>query len=79
MVFLVILINYIFGYFIVMYFISYGDITPRGKATRIFAVLWTLCGIVIISVCTSTITTSLTEVYAINTKQMLYGSKVSLL
>ena len=53
----------------------YGDIAPRGVPGRLFAIVWILCGLVIIAIFTSVVTTSLTVV-TLSTTKNLYGSMV---
>ena len=55
--------------------IRYGDRSPRSIPARIFAVAWTLTGLVIIGVLVGAIASSLTSV-TVDHPIMLYGSKV---
>ena len=55
---------------------SYGDIAPVGLPGRIFAIFWSLSGLIIIGIFTGVIATSLTVV-SMETNVKLYGAKVS--
>ncbi|XP_031573116.1 uncharacterized protein LOC116307107 isoform X2 [Actinia tenebrosa] len=64
--------------FVSMTTVGYGDRIPKSFAGRSFAVCWTLTGIVIISVATSSLTTTLTEI-TVKSEKRLYGAKVAAL
>ena len=54
---------------------SYGDRYPRSIGGRLFAVMWILVGMVIISIFTAALTSSLTTL-SLETKVKLPGAKV---
>ncbi|XP_048586559.1 uncharacterized protein LOC5521005 [Nematostella vectensis] len=56
--------------------VGYGDRSPKTVGARLFAIIWTLYGLVLISFITSAITTSLTSV-TMATEIMLYGTDVA--
>ena len=56
-------------------FFRYGDRAPLSHKGRSFAMLWTLTGLVIISLTMAMITTALTSI-TLQSKIKLYGSKV---
>ena len=60
---------------VVVSFLRYGDRSPRGYAARVFAIVWVLVGLVVISITTGVITTSLTAI-TLSTDVKLYGAKV---
>ncbi|XP_028409023.1 uncharacterized protein LOC114531609 [Dendronephthya gigantea] len=64
--------------FVTMTTVGYGDRSPRGYAARVFAIVWVLVGLVIISITTGVITTSLTAI-TLSTDLRLYGAKVGAL
>ena len=53
----------------------YGDIAPVGIPGRLFAIMWVLTGLIIISIFTGVITTALT-VSSLSTSMKLYGLSV---
>ena len=55
----------------------YGDRIPRGIHSKLFGIVWIACGLVIIALLMSFITTSLT-MDIIKSDIPVYGSKVSL-
>ena len=55
---------------------SYGDRYPRSMGGRLFAVMWILVGMVIISIFTAALTSSLTTL-SLETQVKLPGAKVS--
>lgn len=61
--------------FISMTTVGYGDRYPRSIGGRLFAVMWILVGMVIISIFTAALTTSLTTL-SLETKVKLPGAKV---
>jgi hypothetical protein len=62
-------------YYLRVFSYRYGDRSPRGYAARVFAILWVLVGLVVISITTGVITTSLTAI-TLSTDLQLYGAKV---
>ena len=54
----------------------YGDRAPRSFIARIFAFIWVLIGLVIISIFTATVTTSLTAL-SLSNDVTIYGKTVS--
>ena len=57
-------------------FCRYGDRVPRGIHSKLFGIVWITCGLVIIALVMSFITTSLT-MDIIKSDIPVYGSKVS--
>lgn len=57
---------------------SYGDRAPKSIPGRIFCIIWTLTGLVLISVLVGTIASSLTTA-VVEKEVMLYGTEVSLI
>lgn len=55
----------------------YGDRSPRSIPARIFGIIWTLIGLVIISVLVGALSTTLTSV-TVEHPIILYGSKVTM-
>ncbi|XP_048579794.1 uncharacterized protein LOC5501224 isoform X1 [Nematostella vectensis] len=55
--------------------VGYGDRSPVSYSGRIFAVSWTLTGIIIVSLATGVLTTSLTEI-TLKSKSRIYGTKI---
>ena len=55
----------------------YGDHCPRSIPARVFGIIWTLIGLVIISILIGAIASSLTYVN-VNKPAILYGAKVFL-
>lgn len=55
---------------------SYGDRSPTRFTSRLFAIIWTLYGMVLVSIITSAVTTSLTTV-TVETTKKIYGLPVS--
>lgn len=53
----------------------YGDSCPRSFSARIFGIMWTLTGLVIISILIGAIASSLTSV-VVEQPITLYGTKV---
>eukprot|EP00794_Sanderia_malayensis_P018225 gene18225-20043_t len=64
--------------FVTMTTVGYGDIAPVGVPGRLFAIMWVLTGLVIISIFTGVITTAL-NVNTLTTDIKLYGTKVGAL
>jgi len=64
--------------FVTMTTVGYGDIAPVGIPGRIFAIMWVLTGLIIISIFTGVITTALT-VSSLSTSLKLYGTSVGAL
>lgn len=65
---------------IMMIFFSadrYGDRSPRSIPARIFAIIWTLAGLVIIGILVGGVASSLTSV-TVAQSIILYGAKVRL-
>lgn len=58
-----------------LYVNRYGDRSPRSVPARIFGIMWTLTGLVIISILIGAIASSLTSV-TVEQSIMLYGAKV---
>ena len=58
-------------------FFRYGDRCPRGVPARLFAITWTLCGLVVIAILTGKIATVLTDFGYAGPYISLYGTKVS--
>ena len=58
------------------FFNSYGDRAPKSVAGRIFGIIWTLIGLVIIGILIGAIASSLTSV-TVHKDVILYGTKVS--
>lgn len=56
-------------------FYSYGDCYPKSVGGRLFAVMWILVGMCIISIFTAALTSSLTAL-SLETKVNLPGAKV---
>lgn len=54
---------------------SYGDRYPKSVGGRLFAVLWILMGMCIISILTATLTSSMTT-FSLEAKVKLPGTKV---
>ena len=65
-------------YYIPTYFPRYGDRSPKAIPARVFAIVWILIGLVIISITTGVIATSLTAI-TLSTDLQLYGAKVRVL
>ncbi|KAK2552520.1 Cubilin [Acropora cervicornis] len=61
--------------FVTMTTVGYGDRSPRGPASRIFAIFWVLIGLVITSIFTGVVTTSLTAI-TLSTDVKIYGTKI---
>ncbi|KAL9960831.1 hypothetical protein ACROYT_G034336 [Oculina patagonica] len=61
--------------FISMTTVGYGDRSPRSIPARIFGIMWTLTGLVIISILIGAIASSLTSV-TVEQSIMLYGLKI---
>lgn len=61
--------------FIAILFYSYGDRAPKSIPARIFGIIWTLTGLVIISILVGAIASSLTTV-TVEQDIMLYGTEV---
>ncbi|XP_057309219.1 uncharacterized protein LOC130647392 [Hydractinia symbiolongicarpus] len=61
--------------YITMTTVGYGDIAPRGIPGRIFAVIWIMGGLVIISIITGAISTALT-IASLTNIENLYGAKL---
>ena len=57
-------------------FARYGDRAPKTIPARIFGIIWTLTGLVIISILIGAIASSLTTV-TVEKEIMLYGTEVS--
>ena len=55
----------------------YGDRAPKSIIGRIFGIMWTLTGLVIVSILIGAITSSLTSV-TVERDVMLYGTEVNL-
>ncbi|XP_031568614.1 uncharacterized protein LOC116303242 isoform X2 [Actinia tenebrosa] len=64
--------------FVSMTTVGYGDRAPRSFLGRVFAVMWILLGICIVSIFTATLTTSLTTI-SLDTKRSVTGSKIGVL
>ncbi|XP_065070746.1 uncharacterized protein LOC135695552 [Rhopilema esculentum] len=64
--------------FVTMTTVGYGDIAPVGVPGRLFAIMWVLTGLIIISIFTGVITTALT-VNSLSTSVNMYGTKVGVL
>ncbi|KAJ7390409.1 hypothetical protein OS493_025666 [Desmophyllum pertusum] len=62
--------------FVTMTTLGYGDRVPRGIHSKLFGIVWITCGLVIIALVMSFITTSLT-MDIIKSDIPVYGSKVS--
>ena len=68
--------------FLILFFLfiplfnSYGDRAPKSVAGRIFGIIWTLTGLVIIGILVGAIASSLTSV-TVQKDITLYGTKVS--
>lgn len=58
--------------------VGYGDRSPKGYAARVFAIVWILVGLVVISITTGVITTSLTAI-TLSTDVKLYGARLGAL
>lgn len=56
--------------------LRYGDLTPRGTLSRIFAIMWMLIGMVNLAIFTGALTTAITASQVYNDPQM-YGVDVS--
>ena len=63
---------------IAILFCSYGDRAPKSIPARIFGIIWTLTGLVIISILVGAIASSLTSV-TVEQDIMLYGTEVRLI
>ncbi|XP_078343113.1 uncharacterized protein LOC144628876 isoform X2 [Oculina patagonica] len=61
--------------FVSMTTVGYGDRSPRSIPARIFAIMWTLTGLVIIGILIGAIASSLTSV-TVDHSIILYGSKI---
>ncbi|XP_001638933.2 uncharacterized protein LOC5519017 [Nematostella vectensis] len=61
--------------YISMTSVGYGDRSPVKVSSRLFAIIWTLAGLVLTSLLTGSIATSLTTA-AVSTEVILYGAKV---
>lgn len=57
-------------------FVRYGDRVPRAIHSKLFGIVWITCGLIIIALVMSFITTSLT-MDIIKSDIPVYGSKVS--
>ena len=55
----------------------YGDRSPRSIPARIFSIIWTLTGLVIIGILVGAVASSLTSV-TVDHSIILYGAKVCL-
>lgn len=55
----------------------YGDRSPRSIPARIFSIIWTLTGLVIIGILIGAVASSLTSV-TVDHSIILYGAKVCL-
>ena len=55
----------------------YGDLTPKGIAARLHAIIWILIGIINLSILTGALTTALTAV-TVYDNTLIYGVKVSI-
>lgn len=63
------------SFYFFFFLCSYGDRYPRSIGGRLFAVMWILVGMVIISIFTAALTSSLTTL-SLETKVKLPGTKV---
>ena len=61
--------------FVCIFVNRYGDRSPRSIPARILGIIWTLIGLVIISVLVGALATTLTSV-TVEQPIILYGSKV---
>lgn len=61
----------------ISYFRSYGDLTPRSKPARVFAMVWMIVGVVVLALLSGKLATSLIATQARDTT--LYGKEVYLL
>ena len=61
--------------FVCLFVNRYGDRSPRSIPARILGIIWTLIGLVIISVLVGALATALTSV-TVEQPIILYGSKV---
>ncbi|KAJ7374219.1 hypothetical protein OS493_007293 [Desmophyllum pertusum] len=57
--------------------VGYGDRCPRGVLSRVFAIAWTMCGLVIIAILTGKIATVLTDFGYAGPYISLYGAEVA--
>lgn len=64
--------------FVSMTTVGYGDRAPRSFIARVFAFIWVLIGLVIISIFTATVTTSLTAL-SLSNDVTIYGKTVATL
>jgi len=55
----------------------YGDRCPRWVLSRVFAIAWTMCGLVVIAILTGKIATALTDFGYTGPYIPLYGAEVS--
>ncbi|XP_001623142.2 uncharacterized protein LOC5501884 isoform X2 [Nematostella vectensis] len=62
--------------FITMTTLGYGDRFPKGYHSKLFAIVWITCGLVIVALLMSFITTSLTA-EIVGSKTMVYGTKIA--
>lgn len=60
-----------------LFLFRYGDRSPRSIPARIFAIIWTLAGLVIIGILVGGVASSLTSV-TVDQSIILYGAKVRL-
>ena len=65
-----------FKIFVCIFVNRYGDRSPRSIPARIFGIIWTLIGLVMISVLVGALATTLTSV-TVEQPIILYGSKVN--
>lgn len=70
-----VILNLIF-FPVIPLFNSYGDRAPKSVAGRIFGIIWTLIGLVIIGILVGAIASSLTSV-TVQKDITLYGTKAS--
>lgn len=68
--------KYNYHIFYPLLFYRYGDRSPRSIPARIFGIVWTLTGLVIIGILVGAIASSLTSVN-VQKDITLYGTKVS--
>ncbi len=61
----------------ISYFCSYGDLTPRAKLARLFAIIWIIVGIISSSLLCGKLSTALTVTKVKD--NTLYGQEVCLL
>jgi hypothetical protein len=57
---------------------SYGDRSPRTTLGRLFAITWTLTGLVATSIMVGNLTSSLTVSVSTQAEKIIYGAKVCL-